>query len=217
MDKQTNKYIAASYQLYDVTNGNAELIEQTEEGRPFDFITGMGIVLADFEQQLSKLSKGDKFDFQLTPAQAYGEHVAEHVLDLDKAIFTVNGVFDEQRIYVDAIVPLQNEDGNRFNGHVLAISEDKVKVDLNHPLAGKSLNFKGEMLDIHEATEEEMARFANLLGGGCNGGCDGCDSDCGGHEGGCGHHEGQCNNHQGGCGHHEGGHGHHKGGCKHNH
>jgi FKBP-type peptidyl-prolyl cis-trans isomerase SlyD len=71
--------------------------------------------------------------FTLTPEQAYGGYVEERVLDLDKQIFTIDGHFDSERIHKDAIVPLQNEDGNRFMGHVLDISEDKVKVDLNHP------------------------------------------------------------------------------------
>src|SRR3712207_2117889 len=91
MDKKKNMYIAASYQLYDVSNGKNELLEETTENRPFDFISGMGIALEAFENALNDLKEGDKFDFILTPAEAYGDYNEEHVTDLDKAIFTRDG------------------------------------------------------------------------------------------------------------------------------
>lgn len=186
MEQNNNKYIAASYALYDVTDGKKELVEETIEGRPFEFISGFGITIPAFEQALVDLKKGDHFDFTLTSEQAYGAHHPEHVLELDKTIFSVNGKFDEEHIVVDAIIPLQNEDGNRFNARVLAITDDKVKVDLNHPLAGKSLNFVGEILESREATNEEISKYMSMLNG--EGGCSGCGGGCseGDCEGGCG-------------------------------
>ena len=70
MDKKKNMYVAASYQLYDVTDGKNELLEETSEGQPFDFISGMGIALETFENALVDLHEGDKFDFTLAPAEA---------------------------------------------------------------------------------------------------------------------------------------------------
>ena len=162
------------------------------------------------------LNKGDEFDFVLDAAHAYGEHVAERVLDLDKKMFYVDGHFDDKNIYKDAIIPLQNEDGNRFMGHVLEVNDTIVKVDLNHPLAGKSLNFKGTVIESREISKEELQEYVNNLNaGGCGGGCDNCGGSCGGehhHKDGecCGNHkEGEC------CG---GNHHHHKeGGCHCNH
>lgn len=211
MDKQPNKYINVAYQLYDVTDGEPTLIEQTSDDKPFAFLSGFGITLKDFESAVAGLAQGEEFDFTLTPGQAYGDYEAERVLDLDKEMFVVDGKFDEANIYVDAIVPLQNEDGNRFMGHVLAISDDKVRMDLNHPLAGKTLNFKGHIIENRDATNEELEQFANMLGGEhpCKGGCGNCgdDGEC------CGNHgEGHCHNHEGGhCSHHEEGH------CCHHH
>ncbi len=201
MDKKVNKYIAVAYQLYTTEDGKTNLVEKTSDDKPFQFISGFGLTLEAFENAIEPLAEGDNFDFTLEPAQAYGEHDPEHVVDLDKAIFSVNGHFDSDHIYKDAIVPLMNEDGNRFYGHVLAITDDKVKMDLNHPLAGKTLNFKGSVLSSREATNEEIQSLISHLSdeGGCGGGCEGCGGGCGGHEheGGCGHH------HEGGCcGHH---------------
>ena len=190
MESNNNKFIRVSYSLYDTTkegDGNEVLIEKTDDQRPFIFVSGMGATLPAFENEILKCKQGEEFDFELTPDQAYGEHIEERVIELDKQIFTVNGQFDAQHVKVGAILPLQNEDGNRFLGLVLAISDDKVKIDLNHPLSGKRLNFCGEILESRDATAEEVAHMAKLMsgeGGGCGGNCGG---DCGGNcsDGGC--------------------------------
>ena len=218
MEKMINKHIKATYKLYDVTDGNAELIEETRPNIPFTIISGMGVAIDEFERQLNEKSQGEDFDITLTPAQAYGEYVDARVLELDKQIFTRNGKFDHENIYEGAIVPLQNPDGEQFFGNIVKIGAEKVVVDLNHPLAGKTLNFKGTVLESHEATAEEMAEFVKMLSGegGCGGNCEGCGGGhCHGegeghchHEGGdehghCHHHgegEGHCHNHENGNG-----------------
>lgn len=176
-------------------NGEETLIERTTDERPFIFISGMGVTLPAFEEKVVNLAKGEEFDFQLDPEQAYGQHYDERVLELDKQIFTINGQFDAQHVQVGAIIPLQNEDGNHFNAVVKNISDTKVTCDLNHPLAGLKLNFCGQILESREATAEEIAKMAQMIsgeGGGCSGGCDNCGGDCkdGNCEGGC---EGGCN------------------------
>lgn len=188
-----NKYMAVSYKLYTIEeNGERELAEETQEGRPFVMITGFDLTLKDFEANISACEQGSDFDFVLTAEQAYGEHMAERVIDLDKQMFCIDGKFDAQNIFEGAIVPLQNEDGNRFYGTVMAITSDKVTMDLNHPLAGKQLNFVGKVLEKRDATNEEIQNLFNHLNGG---GCGGCGGGCG--EGGCG---GNCGGGDGNCG-----------------
>lgn len=193
MDKKSNKLINVAYRLYDVTDGGSRLVEETSADKPFVFLSGFGITLEDFEKAVADLNEGDEFDFTLTPAQAYGEYMQEHVLDLDRQMFVVDGKFDDEHIFVDSVVPLQNEDGNRFMGRVVAISDGTVKMDLNHPLAGKTLNFKGHIIDNREATNQEIEQFAKMLSG--EGGCDGhCEGHCEGHCDGDhdGHEHGKC-------------------------
>jgi len=196
MESKRNKYFAVAYKLASVESDGEKHVEEAPADKPFMFISGFGIALEAFEEHITKLGKGDTFDFILEKEQAYGDREDERILDLDKSIFTINGHFDHDNIYVDAIVPLQNEDGNRFFGHVLEISDDKVKMDLNHPLAGKRLHFTGSIVDCREATNEEIEHMINHLNGGCSCGCD----HCGGHDHGhCGHdheHGDHC-----GCGH----------------
>lgn len=194
MEENKNYSIAVDYQLFTLSEGKRELEEKTDDGQPFRFLSGFGMTLDAFEQHIVPLNEGDKFDFTLSVEQGYGERVQERVIDLDKQMFCVNGKFDVENIFVDAIVPLQNADGQRFLGHVLDITDDKVLMDLNHPLAGMELNFVGTVVEKREAMPQEIqAMMAHLAGeggcggcsGGCNGGCNGgCESGC--CEGGCG-------------------------------
>lgn len=193
MEKKEFKYIEVQYKLYTVEGDNRELEEETAEGQPFIFLSGFGATIPGFENNIANLEQGADFNFTIEKEDAYGEYYDERVLDLSKDIFSINGKFDSQNIYVDAIIPLQNEDGNRFMGHVLEIGDTTVKIDLNHPLAGKALNFVGKVVTSRVATNEEIQQMVNQLSGGCHGGCGGncggscggnCDGDCG--DGGCG-------------------------------
>lgn len=180
MDQIQHKYIVVSYELHTTENGEDKVIETATEEKPFSFLTGFGMTLDAFEEETLKLEMGDDFEFTLPQEKAYGEYVAERVIDIDKSIFTINNHFDHEHIYKDAVVPLQNEDGNRFLGRVVDITDDKVKMDLNHPLAGKDLTFKGKVIEARIATDSEVQGFIkHIEQHHC--GCEGHD-----HEGGCG-------------------------------
>ena len=173
------------------------MVEKTNDGQPFQFISGFGIALDAFEQQLTPLEAGATFDFLLTKEQAYGDYRDDLLMELEREAFCINGHFDHEHVYQDAVIQMQNEEGSRFYGRVIEVGEEKVKIDLNHPLAGEALHFKGEVLENREATEDEINHLMKHLTGGCGGGC----GDC---EGGCGHHHGDCDHHHEdgcGCGH----------------
>ena len=183
MEKTPNKYIAVAYELYTVNEGKSELVEKASKDEPFQFLSGFGTTIEAFEDNIVNLEEGAEFDFTLTKDEAYGDYYDERVLDLEKSIFTINGHFDNDNIYIGAIVPLQNADGNRFPGKVLEITEDHVKMDLNAPLAGKDLNFKGSVVASREATNDEIQAMINRMSGeGCGCGCDDCEGGCGDHQ-----------------------------------
>lgn len=180
MNKTPNKYIAVSYRLYVDGDNGKELMEEATVEQPFHFISGFGIALDSFEKQLVDLEKDATFDFALPKEEAYGDYEEAHVIDLDREIFSINGHFDHEHIYVDAVIPLQNEDGNHFYGRVVEVGEEKVKVDLNHPLAGETLYFEGKVLENREATNEEIQGMIARMSGGCGCGCHHDHGDCDG-------------------------------------
>ena len=195
MEKAENKYITVAYKLYTVEDGEKEFTEEAPAAHPFQFISGLGMTLEAFESQLNTLNQGDKFDFTLTPEEAYGDYNEEHVIDLPKEIFLIDGKFDNEHVVEGAVVPLMTNDGQRINGSVVEVKEDVVVMDMNHPLAGCSLNFVGEVITNREATSAEITEAIQMMSGGCGGSCGGCgggcaDGDCGdscGCEGGCCH------------------------------
>lgn len=195
MEKSENKYITVAYKLYTVEDGEKEFTEEAPAAHPFQFISGLGMTLEAFESQLNTLNQGDKFDFTLTPEEAYGDYNEEHVIDLPKEIFLIDGKFDNEHVVEGAVVPLMTNDGQRINGSVVEVKEDVVVMDMNHPLAGCSLNFVGEVITSREATSAEITEAIQMMSGGCGGSCGGCgggcaDGDCGdscGCEGGCCH------------------------------
>lgn len=188
-----NKYITVAYKLYAPMEGsNRELIEEATREVPFQFISALGMTLDAFEAQITPLEPGAKFDIKLSEDEAYGPFIPEGVQKVPASIFMIDGKLDKRYIYEGAVVPLQNADGERFNGTITEIGEKDITVDLNHPLAGKELNFVGEVLESREATNKEIQDALNMMTGGGCGGCGGGCGNCG--EGGC---EGNC---EGGCG-----------------
>ena len=175
-----NKFVAVTYDLNVGEGEERELMERATAETPLKFIFGTGAMLPAFEDALKGLEVGDKFNFSITPADAYGEYVEEHVLDLPKNIFEVDGKFDSEMIKEGNTVPMMDSNGNRMNGSVLEVKEDVVVMDFNHPLAGETLHFNGEVIDVHEPTAEEIAALTAPAGG-CGCGCDDCGSGCGDH------------------------------------
>ena len=168
-----NKFVAVTYDLNVGEGSERELMERATKENPLKFIFGTGM---------------DTFDFSLTPEQAYGERNEDHVMELPKHIFEIDGKFDSEHIKEGETVPMMSSDGNRMNGSVLEVKDDIVVMDFNHPLAGEMLHFSGEVIDVHDPTEEEITELNRLMSGGCGGCCDCGDDACGGHE----HGNGDC-------------------------
>lgn len=150
-----NKVVSLTYELK-LNDENGELVQKVDKKKPFVYLFGIGGLLPVFEKNLEGLMAGDRFAFGLTPDEGYGERNEEAVIDLDKNIFEVDGKIDEEMLQVGKVIPMQNEQGQPLNGLVVEIAEAKVKMDFNHPLADQQLHFTGEILEVRDATEEEL-------------------------------------------------------------
>ncbi len=173
-----HKVVALSYELR-LNSTDGEKIEVVNADKPLTFIYGTGAMLPKFEENLKGLKTDDTFNFKLESNDAYGIASDEQIIDLPKDIFTGEAV-DEKNLEIGVVLPMQDNNGNRFNGKIIAISESVVTMDFNHPLAGETLFFKGRIIEVRDATSEELER--GHLGGGCccgEGGCGNgeCDDD----------------------------------------
>ena len=197
MKIENNKYVAVTYNLIvGEADGEATIMESATANRPLEFIPGLGMMLPKFEENLLGLEQGAKFDFTMSPDDAYGQHDPERVASIPFEIFQdEKGKIDFNTVAVDHTLPMMAQEGNTFHGTVTEIDQKKkvVVMDFNHPLAGETLHFVGEVMLVRECTAEEMAAATQPhtcggCGGGCKGGCGSKDNNeggCCGGEGGC--------------------------------
>jgi len=174
-----DKVISIIYELR-IDKADGKIVESLKEDAPLTFIYGTGSLLPKFEDNLARLKIGDRFSFSLDAEDAYGEVDHNALVSVPVGAFEVNGKVDYNLVKTGNIIPMQDGKGNRLNGLVKEILSDAVTMDFNHPLAGNSLFFTGQIIDIREATEEERQHGHVYQ----TSGCEDC-SDCSGHEGPC--------------------------------
>ena len=177
---EPGKYVEMVYDLYRIDpDGTETLVHQSDPKDPEKVIFGVTQgMIAPLEKAIEGLEPGQEYDVTVKADEAFGPYDEEQIAELEKYIFEVDGKFDADIIKKGAVVPMMTADGFRINGVVLEVSDDKVKMDFNHPLAGKDVRFKGKVQAVREATPEELHPAQ-----GC--GCSGCgEGSCG--DGGCG-------------------------------
>ncbi|MDR0982599.1 MAG: FKBP-type peptidyl-prolyl cis-trans isomerase [Culturomica sp.] len=172
-----NKMVTVSYELR--TEPEGELLERATPENPLEFICGQGQTLEYFEMNLYEKKKGDKFNFKIASQNAYGQVDEDMIVDLPKEIFKE---VEEEDMTVGNVLPMTDSLGRRLMGKIEAIGDDEIKINFNHPLAGEDLYFTGEVLDVRDATDEELEALHHH----CGGGCGSCGGGCGEDEGGCG-------------------------------
>ncbi len=153
---EENKVVSLTYELR-VNDEKGEVVEKVEKKAPLTFLFGRNNLLPDFEAKIDGLKEGDPFSFMLEPEKAYGQISNEAIVDLPKNVFEVDGKIDENLLKEGNTIPMQDNSGNRLNGIVMEIGDESVRMDFNHPLAGDTLYFKGEVAEIRNATEEEIS------------------------------------------------------------
>ena len=176
-------FVALSYQL----KVDGQVVETVKAESPLQFVYGTGFLLPAFEANLAGLGKGDPFAFRLDAANAYGEVIPDAVVELPKEVFMVDGKIEDGMLEIGNQLPMSDNQGNRLVGVVKAVGNDSVTMDFNHPMAGQALEFSGTIVEVREATPEDM--MTGHPAGGCDCGCgdgcgDGCDHEQG--NGGCG-------------------------------
>ena len=148
MTIQNDKVVTLHYHL---TNAEGQVIESSRGSDPLTYLHGTGTILASLEHALTGLDVGATKTVELAPADAYGEHDATKIETLPREAFE-----QVPNLEVGMLLEGHDPNGQTFTVHVTDIGEDTVIIDANHPLAGETLTFEIEVLDIRDATSEEL-------------------------------------------------------------
>ena len=154
MSEVKNKVITVHYNLYKDT-AEGEMIESTEGKEPLMFLTGLGQMIPDFENEVKDLNVGDKFSFGIKSENAYGKSTEEAIIELPQDMFMKEGKLVEE-VAVGNVLPLEDQNGHVHPAKIVSINEKTVTADVNHPLADQDLHFTGSVTDAREATAEEL-------------------------------------------------------------
>lgn len=186
---EPGKYVELVYDLYEVAaDGSEKLVHQTDPKDPEKIVFGVTRgMIEPLEKAIEGLEQGGKFDVKVKAEQAFGPYDEDQIVELEKEIFEIDGKFDGEVIKKGAVVPMMTADGFRINGIVLDVNAEKVRMDFNHPLAGKDVRFEGSIQVVREATPEEIQPAGGCGCGSCSGGScgDGCSDGCGCNGEGC--------------------------------
>ena len=135
---------------YAVSNSDDVLIDSSYDHKPLSVIHGTGYLIPGLEDALIDHKVGDKFEVEVSAEQAYGERHDGYVQTVPKAMFE-----SIEDLAVGSQLRATTDDGEQ-TVIVIDVSDDEITVDGNHPLAGVDLKFEVEILEIRDATEEEL-------------------------------------------------------------
>jgi FKBP-type peptidyl-prolyl cis-trans isomerase SlyD len=144
---EKDRVVAIEYTLSD---GDGKLIESSRGSAPLAYVHGARSLLPALEESLEGKVSGDEVKVALTAEQAYGARDESLVFDVKRDQFP-----PDAELHVGMAVRKQTPEGDLVL-HVVAVEEDGVKLDANHPLAGIALEFDVTVADVREASAEEL-------------------------------------------------------------
>ena len=142
------KVVSIHYALNDAAG---EVLESSAGGAPLEYLHGHGNIIAGLEKALDGKAAGEKLKAVIPPEDGYGVRDEAMVKRLPLSSFQ-----NQDEVQVGAQFQAETSQGPRL-ATVTEMDDQNVTVDLNHPLADQTLSFDIEVVDVREATEEELS------------------------------------------------------------
>lgn len=151
---QSNTFVTLDYTLKD-DKGETLDESQAEGGEPIKYVHGYGMLVPGLEAGLVGLKKGDKKEIVVTAEAGFGDRDEDLLLEIDRSEFP-----DPEKVTAGDEFVAESPDGDEVVMRVVEIRKDAVVVDANHPLAGQTLHYSVRVVEVREATEEEIETAA---------------------------------------------------------
>jgi len=136
---------------YKLQSDTGETLDSSEGREPLAYLQGHGNIISGLENALVDKGVGDKLKVSVKPEEGYGERSDELVHSVPLSEFE-----DASQIQVGTRIRVETNHGEHI-AVVTSIEDDVAKIDLNHPLAGETLHFDVEIMEVRDATEEELS------------------------------------------------------------
>lgn len=130
---------------------DGEVVDSSKDGRPIQFIQGQEHIIPGLERELYGMRLGEEREVIIPPEAGYGPVEPEAGMDVPRREFP-----PEIPLEIGTEVQLRTRDGEIINARIDSIGPEIVRLDFNHPLAGKELHFNVRVIDLRMATEEEI-------------------------------------------------------------
>jgi len=140
-----NKTVLFDYKLFDE---DGLLIDSSPEGQPLGFVFGAGSIIPGLEAELEGMEPGESKEVVVEPEDAYGLRDPNLVQKVPKDRFAGGPELEVGTSYIG-----KTEDGRVINFLIIAMDDESIEVDLNHPLSGMKLRFEVTIKDVHEGEE----------------------------------------------------------------
>jgi len=127
---------------YTGTLDDGQVFDSSEGREPLEFVVGSGQLIPGFEKALNGMSPGEEKTVTLEPEDAYGPYEDDLVIDGPRSSFPAG------EIRVGQSYTVQLAKGDEAEARVLSVTADRVKMDFNHPLAGKRLTFRLRVVSV---------------------------------------------------------------------
>lgn len=158
MKISNNKVVSLTYDLSVLDeNGEKSHVETAGTDNPMVFLYGVSGLPDKFEENLQGLEQGSLFSFALTAEDGYGDYDEQALINIPKTVFEVEGAIPDGMLEPGNYIPMADSEGNQMQGRVVEIAGNEVQMDFNHPLAGKTMHFDGQVMEVRDATPEELA------------------------------------------------------------
>jgi len=129
-----------------------KLVDASEENEPIEFIQGYQNIIPGLEKALYGMAVGDSKEITVASKDAYGEMDPKAMVDIPRSEFP-----KDIELETGLELALQQPDGDVLHAIVVSFDNDTVKLDFNHPLAGKELSFRVTVVELRQATVEEIS------------------------------------------------------------
>ena len=132
---------------YQLRTEDGTLVDSTQGKAPFEYTQGRGQIIPGLERQLAGLHAGDQKEITVTPEEGYGPVNPLATEEIERSQLPQDVVPQ-----VGMVLRGTDPDGRIFRALIKEVKEKAVVLDLNHPLAGKTLTFQVTIVDVHPAT-----------------------------------------------------------------